>query len=197
MVLKPVLAQCWHPEPLGQILVLHSSQVSSEYKTQIARLSQLLGRGILTTDIKLAAILSSSTLCSDRLHPDVKTCLQQRPKIIHVRAAKVTQVKAIHNVSYKYIWITSRGYNAAFQCSCEGHVNLLHLGNKNTSEFNIKNMSCGGLTSRGHWSPHDPSSATQGRSLLTSWDFQRDQTPSPPSSLHRGLFGSPVPQYSQ
>lgn len=71
------------------------------------------------------------------------------------------------------------------------------LGIKSQSECNIKNMSCGGLTSRGQWSQHDPSSATQGRSLLTSWDFQRDQTPSPPSSVHRGLSGSPALPYSQ
>lgn len=61
-------------------------------------------------------------------------------------------------------------------------------------ECNIKNMSCGGLTSRVRWFPHNPSSATQGRSLLTSWDFQTDQIP---SSLHHSLSGSPAQQYSQ
>lgn len=81
------------------------------------------------------------------------------------------------------------------------HIKVLWIANilktKSQRECNIKYMSCGGLTSRGCWSQHDPSSATQGRSLLMSWDFQRDQTLSPPSSLHRSLSGSSAQWYSQ
>ena len=75
------------------------------------------------------------------------------------------------------------------------HVRVRWLSN-NKTECNFKNMSSGGLTSRGRWSQHDPSSATQGRSLLMSGDFQRGQTPSPPSP-HRGPSGSPPQRCSQ
>lgn len=70
------------------------------------------------------------------------------------------------------------------------------LETKSQRKCNIEYMP-GGLTSKGCWSQHDPSSATQGRSLLTSWDFQRDQTLFPPSSLHRGLSGSSALRYSR
>lgn len=63
-----------------------------------------------------------------------------------------------------------------------------------TSE--CKTVFCGGLTSTGHWSLCNSSSATQGKSPLMSWDFQMDQTPSPPFSLHCSLSWSPAVQDS-
>lgn len=54
-----------------------------------------------------------------------------------------------------------------------------------------KAVSYGGLTNRGQWSQCNSSSATRGRSLM-SWDFQMDQTPSPPFSLHHSLSWSLV-----